>query len=93
MIEYLGDSRIDGYPLVRISKNSEVDEFLNYFRNLKNDFGGQVDIDLVRQLEDHELYKNDFIVKILILPSYFKGEFHRYVRLLKLEKIEQLNEI
>ena len=67
MIEYVGESRIDGYPIVRVPKGNEGEEFLNYFRR-KN-----VELNLIDPFEDNLLSESNYIRirDFIIVKHYF----------------------
>jgi len=79
MIEYLGESRIDGYPIVKLPKNFEGDLFSEYFRNLKDKFGYPIEVNIVKQLDDQYDSENN-IVKVTLTPTKFKKELLIFTR-------------
>lgn len=90
MIEYVGDSRIDGCPIIRLTKGDEGDEFLNYFRR-KN-----IDLQLIQPLEENMVSESNYVrlkdfvvVKVMLRPEEYEREYNIYLRKQKLIKINE----
>jgi hypothetical protein len=89
MVEYVGESRIDGYPLVKITNDKYTSLFLEHFRTLKNEFGDRIKVMKIDSLEDIDGVMS---VKITMYPSRFKEEFKLFERTIRLKKLENLDE-
>jgi len=90
MVEYLGESRIDGYPIVKISKDNDGDLFLEHFRNLKNKLGVPIEIHMVSILDEHH-HDNDIVVKVTLIPSTYHNEYKLWRKNIRKQKIERID--
>ena len=98
MVEYIGESRIDGYPIIKLyryeedSKEHNIESrlFIEYFRGLKNIHDESIEVKLVSQLEDKE---NFLYVKVTLMLDKFKEELKNFERKIRKQKLIQINEI
>lgn len=87
MIEYLGESKIDGYPIIKIYQSKEYEVFMEHFNRLK------IPVSVVAQLEDFVIQEKPpelpdyFVLKIHMPVDYFKRQLMIYERYEKLKKI------
>jgi len=96
--EFVAESRVDGYPIVKLSRNEKdsdknnivVELFLEYFRALKDKYGRPVDIQLVTSLEEKE---EMFLVKIVLDTNIFKTELKKFEREIRKQKLDEIIEI
>lgn len=91
MVEYVGDSRIDGYPIVKVPRNSEGDLFLEYFNTLKDKLEFPIEVHMVSQLDNNE--NADFLfVKVTLVSKKFKEEFRIWKKNIRKQKLKQIDE-
>jgi len=86
MIKYIGESRIDGYPIVRILKDSDI--FIKYFRDIKG-----YEIELVDDyLNISGVNKQELYIKIILESKKFREELSVWKKNVRLQKLKQINE-
>jgi len=90
MVEYIGESRVDGYPIVKVSKDYDGDLFLEHFRKLKDKLGFPIEVHMVSVLDEQYL-KNDIVVKVTLIPSTYHNEYKLWRKNIRKQKIEQIN--
>lgn len=91
MFEYVNNSRIDGYPIVKVSNDNNGELYLDYFESLNDMYGTPIKIKHVTMLDDRK-FDNYFFVKICLSFEKFHDKLIEYKKLIRMQKIEQIDE-
>lgn len=85
MIEYISESRIDGYPILKVPKNEKGDEFLEYLKTK------DILLQTIKALgEKSKIYLKCFsIIKVIVNPIEYKKLYTNFERKEKLIKINE----
>ena len=86
-IEYIENSRIDGYPFYKIPKNIEGKLFIDCIENMRNNFNEK--IKYLNHLEDNT---DNIIIKIFEDKDEIEKKLKMFRVSLRREKIKKLNE-